>query len=199
MRAAVTVALSLLAATAGAVEGSATEALKARDAEIRAALPPQGEAVTPAVRKELEAIITRAVDLRAMVEAAMGKRWAQTPEKQRRRLIGAFETRFRKASGGEFDTYRSTQIEYRPEVGQSDGTVQVPTKVVVKGEPTEIAYTLKREPTGWRIIDITVDGVSTVENYRSSFSRIIAKEGVEGLIQRLEKGGAGPKTAASSK
>jgi phospholipid transport system substrate-binding protein len=199
MRAALMLTLALLGGRVLPSEGSATQALKARDAEIRAALPPPGGAVSPEIRRKLETIVTRAVDLGAMVEAAMGKHWAKTPEKQRKRLVGAFETRFRKASGGELDTYRSTRIEYRAEVEQAEGAVQVPTKVVVKGEPTAIDYTLKREPAGWRIVDITVDGVSTVENYRSSFSRIIAKEGVDGLIQRLERGSPGPKTAATSK
>lgn len=200
MRAALTFTLTalLLGGRALAAEGTATEALRARDAEIRAALPPAGGQLTPEVRRRLEAIVTRAVDLRAMVQAAMGKRWAETPEKQRRRLLAAFESRFRKASGGELDAYRSTQIDYRPEAPQPGGTVQVPTKVVVKGEPTEITYTLKREAPGWRIVDITVDGVSTVENYRSSFSRIIAKEGVDGLIHRLEKGGGEPAPKAGA-
>jgi ABC-type transporter MlaC component len=36
--------------------------------------------------------------------------------------------------------------------------------------------------------DVVVDGVSTVENYRSSFNRVISKEGVDGLIKKLEKG-----------
>lgn len=203
MRAALTLltlSAALLAARAPAAEGGATEALKARDAEIRAALPAPGGKVTPEVRKRLEAIVTRAVDLPAMVQGAMGKRWATTPERQRKRLIGAFESRFRKASGEELDTYRSTQIDYKPEAEQSAGAVQVPTSVVVKGEPTDIVYTLKREAAGWRIIDITVDGVSTVENYRSSFNRIINKEGVDGLIARLEKGGGGapPRPSAAN-
>lgn len=201
MRAAVTIALALLSAGALAAEESATQALQARDAEIRAALPPSGAEVSPQVRKRLEAIVTRAVDLRAMVEAAMGKHWAGTPEKQRKRLVAAFENRFRSTSGKEFDTYRSTQIEYLSPVDESGGLVRVPTKVVVKGEPTEITYRMRRGSTGWRIIDIAVDGVSTVENYRSSFGRIVQKEGVEGLIRRLERGSAGgaPATHPASK
>ena len=66
--------------------------------------------------------------------------------------------------------------------------MQVPTRVVVKGEPTDIAYRMRRSPGSWRIVDIIVDGVSTVENYRSSFPRVIQKEGVDGLIHRLERG-----------
>jgi phospholipid transport system substrate-binding protein len=195
------VALALLSGGALAAEESATQALQARDAEIRAALPPQGAEVTPQVRKRLEAIVTRAVDLRGMVEASMGKHWATTPEKQRKRLVAAFENRFRSTSGKEFDTYRSTQLEYRPEVDEGGGVVQVPTKVVVKGEPTEIAYRMRRGASGWRIVDIVVDSVSTVENYRSSFARVIQKEGVDGLIRRLERGSAGgaPATTPAAK
>jgi phospholipid transport system substrate-binding protein len=195
------VALALLSGGALAAEESATQALQSRDAEIRAALPPQGAEVTPQVRKRLEAIVTRAVDLRGMVEASMGKHWATTPEKQRKRLVAAFENRFRSTSGKEFDTYRSTQLEYRPEVDEGGGVVQVPTKVVVKGEPTEIAYRMRRGASGWRIVDIVVDSVSTVENYRSSFARVIQKEGVDGLIRRLERGSAGgaPATTPAAK
>ena len=186
-------AVLILITALGATEG-ASETIRARDAEIRAALPPQGAEVTPAVRQRIENIITKAIDVRAMVQASLGSRWGQISESQRRRLVTAFENRFRKTSGSELDTYRSTQIEYRPETRVDEGTVEVPTRLVVKGEPTDISYTMKRERDGWHIVDITVDGVSTVANYRSSFARIISKEGVEGLIKRLERGSSATKS-----
>jgi len=120
----------------------------------------------------------------------MGPRWKEVTESQRKRLIAAFESRFRQTSTGELDPYRSTEITYQPEVEEPNGDVQVPTRVVVKGEPTEITYTMRRQKEGWRIVDITIDGVSTVANYRSSFARVIAKDGVEGLIRKLEKSAA---------
>lgn len=183
----------------GLAAGSgATEALRARDAEIRAALPPSGAEVTPAARRRIEAIVTRAVDTQAIVQAALGNRWSQISAAQRRRLVAAFENRFRRASGSELDAYRSTQIEYLPEVEADGGVLQIPTRVVVKGEPTEIAYAMKRQRSGWRIVDIVVDGVSTVANYRSSFARIISKEGVEGLIKRLERGASSAQPSSMS-
>jgi len=62
---------------------------------------------------------------------------------------------------------------------------------VVKGEPTRIDYRMRQENGNWRIVDIIVDDVSTVDNYRASFNRIIKKEGMDGLIARLN--GAGKK------
>ena len=185
-------ALTLLLAL-GAAGESATGALRERDAEIRAALPPQGSAVTPEVRRRIEVIVTRAIDLKGMAESALGKHWGQMSESQRKRLLSAFEARFRALTGTELDSYRSTEIEYQPERPE-DSVVHVPTRVVVKGEPTDITYAMRREKAGWRIVDIVVDGVSTVENYRSSFARVIAKDGVEGLIRKLEKAGPARKS-----
>jgi ABC-type transport system involved in resistance to organic solvents, auxiliary component len=173
----------VLAATAQAE--TATEALKARDAEIRAALPKQGTEPSPETRKKLENIVTRAVDLDGMAKSALGKTWVETPPAKRKKFLDAFKGRFRKASGEQLDQYRSTQVKYFPERKEDDDDVVIPTEVTVKGEPTHIDYRMRQEGGDWRIVDIVVDDVSTVENYRSSFNRIIKKEGMDGLIARL--------------
>ena len=187
--------VAFLLAAALAAQGGATDALKERDQEIRAALPEKGEP-TPEARKKIEGIVTRTVDLDGMLQQALASRWKDITPAQRKRLVGAFEKRFRSLSGKELDTYRSTQVEYLPEKPSEGGAVTVPTKVVAQGEPTEIAYAMRQEKGGWRIVDIVVDGVSTVQNYRSSFNRIIAKEGVDGLVKRLEKGSVGKSPTA---
>jgi phospholipid transport system substrate-binding protein len=179
----------LLTLALGAAEpGSATAALKARDAEIRAALPAKGEPLSPAQRQKMENILTRAVDLEGVAKAALGKNWEEATPAQRKKFLDAFKQRFRKATADEFtDDYRGTEVKYLPE--QPDGdAVKVPTEVVIKGEPTRIEYVMRRQGTEWRITDIVIDDVSTVENYRSSFGRIIKKEGMNGLIARLNKG-----------
>ena len=181
MRAALVLSL-LLAASAQAE--TATEALKARDAEIRAALPKQGTEPTPETRKKLENIVTKAVDLDGMAKAALGKTWTETPPAKQKKFLEAFKSRFRKATGEQLDQYRSTSIKYFPEKKEDDDTY-VPTEVQVKGEPTHIDYRMREHNGTWRIEDIIVDDVSTVENYRSSFNRIIKKEGMDGLIARL--------------
>ncbi len=90
--------------------------------------------------------------------------------------------------GAQLDDYRTARIEYLPE--ERDGErVRVPTRLTVKEETTPVTYVLRPQKGGWRIVDLVVDGVSTVENYRASFARVIAKEGVDGLAARLERGG----------
>lgn len=180
--------LLLILALGTADAGSATATLKARDAEIRAALPAKGQTLSPAARQKMETILTRAVDLEGVARSALGKNWDEATPAQRKKFMDAFKQRFRKATADEFtDDYRGTEVKYLPE--QPDGdAVKVPTEVVIKGEPTRIDYVMRRQGSEWRITDIIVDDVSTVENYRSSFGRIIKKEGMNGLIARLNKG-----------
>jgi phospholipid transport system substrate-binding protein len=179
----------LIAALVLAEASSATQALKARDAEVRAAVPAKGADITPATRQKLENILTRAVDLEGVAKAALGKNWDEATAIQRKKFLDAFKQRFRKATADQFtDDYRGTEVKYLPEAMGEDGVVKVPTEVTIKGEPTHIDYALRRAAGDWRIVDIVVDDVSTVDNYRSSFGRIIKKEGMDGLISRLNKG-----------
>jgi len=119
-----------------------------------------------------------------MAKSALGKTWTETPPAKQKKFLEAFKSRFRKATGEQLDQYRSTEIKYFPEKKEDDDTL-VPTEVLVKGEPTHVDYRMRQTGGTWRIVDIVVDDVSTVENYRSSFNRIIKKEGMDGLIARL--------------
>jgi phospholipid transport system substrate-binding protein len=175
------------ASSAHAADESATQALKARDAEIRAALPPQGKEVTPETKKKLQAILTKIVDLDAMAKTTLGKHWDTQPADKRKKFVDAFTNAFRNAVGGEIDFYRSSATEFAPERKKADGVVDVPTTLMVKDEPTDIVYTMKKDGAEWRIIDISIDDVSTVETYRASFAKTITKEGIDVLIKKVEK------------
>jgi phospholipid transport system substrate-binding protein len=179
----------LLSLALAAGTSTATEVLKARDAEVRATVPAKGVELTPATRQKLEGILTRTVDLEGVARASLGKNWDDATPATRKRFLDAFKQRFRKATADQFtDDYRGTEVKYLPEVPAEEGAVKVPTEVVIKGEATHIDYVMRKEAGEWRIVDIVVDDVSTVENYRSSFGRIIKKEGMDGLINRLNKG-----------
>jgi phospholipid transport system substrate-binding protein len=128
------------------------------------------------------------VDLDGVARSALGKNWDEATPAQRKKFLDAFKQRFRKATADQFsEDYRGTQVKYFPEVPDEAG-VKVPTEVTIKGEPTHIDYVMRRSGSEWRIVDIVIDDVSTVDNYRSSFGRIIKKEGMDGLILRLNKG-----------
>lgn len=50
-----------------------------------------------------------------------------------------------------------------------------------------IEYILRRDGKRWRTFDVVTDGVGLVENYRAMFNKIIAKEGFDGLLRKMQK------------
>jgi phospholipid transport system substrate-binding protein len=175
------VTLALLSASLGP-----SETLKTRDAEIRAALPPSGQEPSAAQRQKIENAVLKAVDIDAMAQDALGKNWSVQPKGKRKKFIDAFRTRFKQATSQQLDLYRSASTDYGAEQKVDDNDVKVPTSLKVKGEPTEVVYVMRKEKDGWRIVDIIVDQVSTIKNYQSTFNKIIAKEGFDGLVTRLQ-------------
>lgn len=168
--------------------GSATDALKAREAEVRKWVPPTGEKVTAAKRSQMEKALTQLVDLDQMAQRTLGDEAAKLTQKKKQEFLDAFVTRFARASGEQLDAFRSHAIKYLPEAPGDEGVTQVPTQVTVNDEPTDVVYLMRQDKGGaWKIEDVVIDGVSTVDNFRRSFSRVIAREGVDALIARLKR------------
>jgi phospholipid transport system substrate-binding protein len=187
-------ALTLLIASLATAPQSATDILKTRDAQIRKSLPAAGD-LTATARDQLQDAVMRIVDTEAMAKASLGKTWESEPSAEQKRFLKVFDRRLRQAVTQEVDFFNASQIDYQPEKELPEGT-EVPTQMTVKGEVTQVDYVLKKVGSGWHIIDIVVDGVSTTQNYRSSFGKVIAKEGWNGLIARLSKGKAAAETTA---
>jgi phospholipid transport system substrate-binding protein len=50
-----------------------------------------------------------------------------------------------------------------------------------------VDYKLRRDPVGWRVYDVVVEGISLVNNYRSQFDRFLSKRSFDELLQHLRE------------
>jgi len=177
---------------------SATEALKERETEIRKLLPAEKAPLAPAVKKQLEKVMTQMVDLEQMAKSSLGEKAETLAANKRKEFVEVFGHRFATASTEQVELFRTNQIEYREEQPASDGTVKVPTAVPTDDDQSEVVYVMKEDKGSWRIEDVVVDGVSTVNNFKQAFSRVIAKEGIDALISRLRKESVGKAPAPAA-
>lgn len=84
----------------------------------------------------------------------------------------------------------SYQVEYTgEEVRGEQRVVKTLIKTRRRGRPytLPIDYVLVQSGGRWRAYDVITDGVGLVDNYRAQFNKIIAKEGVDGLLARMRK------------
>ncbi len=126
-------------------------------------------------------------DFRRMSQLAMGKNWRQATPEQQDALIKEFRSLLVRTYAVSLTQYRDQKIEVKPvklETDAKDATVK--SLFLQSGrEPVTVEYLMHKIPAGWKVFNITVEGVSLVENYRSTFNDQIRKNGVDGLIKTL--------------
>jgi phospholipid transport system substrate-binding protein len=126
-------------------------------------------------------------DFSAMTDLALGRYIDQVDDEQRPAIIQEFRTLLVRTYSSALLEYTDEALIYLPMEGaEADGEVTVRTEIEQAGGfPIPINYKLRLGDDGWKVIDISVDEVSLVTNYRSSFARAIKKDGVDGLIKTL--------------
>jgi phospholipid transport system substrate-binding protein len=127
-------------------------------------------------------------DFSAMTDLALGNYRDQVSAEQRPTIVNEFRLLLVRTYSSALLEYTDQELTYLPMEGSvEDGKVVVRTEIAQAGGfPIPIDYSLRRGNDGWKVFDISVDEVSLVTNYRSSFARAIKKDGVDGLIKTLQ-------------
>ncbi len=82
------------------------------------------------------------------------------------------------------DFLKREKIQYLGEDAQK-GEATVRTTINRTGESIPVDYSLIQVDQKWLVRDVRIDGVSIVENYRKSFSRLIKQESFDGLLKKM--------------
>jgi len=127
-------------------------------------------------------------DFSAMTDLALGQYNDQVSAEQRPAIVNEFRLLLVRTYSSALLEYTDQELIYLPMEGnEADGKVTVRTEIEQAGGfPIPIHYMLRLGDNGWKVFDISVDEVSLVTNYRSSFARAIKKDGVDGLIKTLK-------------
>lgn len=128
-------------------------------------------------------------DFERMTELALGRYEKKVNEQQKPLIVNEFRVLLVRTYGKALLEYTDQVIKYLPMQGSVEsGNVTVRTEIQqASGFPIPLEYKLKNSDQGWKVYDISVDNISLVTNYRSSFARQIKKNGVDGLIKTLKE------------
>jgi phospholipid transport system substrate-binding protein len=140
------------------------------------------------IYKLVEKVVLPHFDFSAMTDLALGNYRDQVSAEQRPTIVNEFRALLVRTYSSALLEYTDQELTYLPMQGsEADGEVLVKTEIAQQGGfPIPIDYRLKLGENGWKVFDISVDEVSLVTNYRSSFARAIKKDGVDGLIRTLQ-------------
>ena len=145
-----------------------------------------GQAHKEEREKRVIDIIEKNFDFREMSVRALARHWkGQSPQDQER-FVSLFKTLLEKTYIAKIETYSGEKVIFKKAVLQGN-TAIVYSDLVRKEVETPVNYKLKYHDERWMVYDLEVAGVSMLNNYRTQFASVLAKENFAGLIARLEE------------
>jgi phospholipid transport system substrate-binding protein len=122
-----------------------------------------------------------------MTRLAVGKNWRNATPEQKKTLEIEFRNLLVRTYTTAFTTYKDQEVEVKPLKMANDASeVTIKTFILNKGkQPLPVNYDMEKTANGWKVYDLSIEGVSLVTNYRGTFAEQIQKSGIDGLIKTL--------------
>ncbi|MGH6690471.1 MAG: MlaC/ttg2D family ABC transporter substrate-binding protein [Gammaproteobacteria bacterium] len=147
-----------------------------------------------AVRKAADRIF----DWPEMAKDALGKHWTHATSAQRERIVRLFPQLFERLYLPIFERTgppKATRInEAVVFVGEAvdgnDAVVRMMWRRSARDLPVD--WSMRRRAGAWRIRDVTLDGISVVDNYRAQFDHVIQRSSHDELLARMEAKASSP-------
>jgi len=132
-------------------------------------------------------IIMPHVDFQRMSSWVLGKHWRHASDEQKKAFPKQFRNLILRTYATALSEYTNETITYLP-LRANDTATDVTVKTIIErrtGPGIPVAYRMHQTQDGWKVYDISIDGISLVNNYRRSFSSEIRRRGLDSLINKL--------------
>jgi phospholipid transport system substrate-binding protein len=134
----------------------------------------------------VEDLVLPHFDFERMSIWVLGKNWRKADRQQQQQFVEQFRTLLVRTYAKALLEYTDQKLNYLPFHAEADAKrVTVRTEVTQPGGVNiPINYSMFLNDH-WKVYDISVDGVSLVTNYRSTFASEIRQGGIDKLLARL--------------
>jgi phospholipid transport system substrate-binding protein len=148
-----------------------------------------------AKRAKVEGILRQRVDKPIVAQLVLARNWRKLDDGQQKAFVEAFMdhlllTYWENLARAEIS---GVEVTSDREEKRGDWTVKTKVDLGANKEPVLMDYRLRRAKLeggaegDWRVIDIIVEGVSMVSNFRSQFQEVFSNGGADHLIEAIKK------------
>ena len=82
--------------------------------------------------------------------------------------------------------YSDESVKYKDPVITNPKLIQIPTEFVSKEKIVEVIYYFTKTKDLWKIFNVKIQGIGLIESYKSQFSEVIQKDGIDALLEQLK-------------
>ena len=137
--------------------------------------------------KKISSMIRENFDLRTMSQGILATNWKKASDAEKKRFQDLFTELIETTYSSQLDTYTydNEEVKYLSEKIKGRKAL-VETVVVTSSAEIPVEYKLVNKGGGWFAYDVQVEGVSLIRTYRDSYKEIVKKEGMNGLLVKME-------------
>jgi phospholipid transport system substrate-binding protein len=136
----------------------------------------------------IELLVDKWLDADAIAKLVLAKNWKLFDPAQQKEFVGAFSRHLVLTYYRNVDRYAFDRIDVYEDRTETKGDWTVRTKVIAP-DAGDVLIDLRVRPTpdgaDWKVIDILIEGVSLVQNFRSQFQEVLSDGKPEQLLASL--------------
>ncbi len=136
--------------------------------------------------RAIRSIADQIFDFRETAKRALGLNWRGLTDQDRREFVPLFRKLLERAYVSKIEAYREEKIVYTGEYLDGDDATVRTRLIAQQGTEIPIDYFLLRQGNRWRVYDVSIEGISLIDNYRSQFNEIIRTSSYQDLVSRLK-------------
>jgi len=148
-------------------------------------------------RDRVREVARRRFDYESMSQVILATSWRSATLPQREQFITLFRELLEQTYYSAMDSYNNQTVRMGKE-RMKGNLAEVQTFIVSAGKEVPVSYKLRLLKDDWYAYDVTIDGVSLVSNYRTSFRNLVKERGMDGLLAELAEKVATLKTKNKS-
>lgn len=128
------------------------------------------------------------IDYDELTHKSIAPHRSKFTDAQARRFTVLFKSLIRKVAYPQSSMfYNDAKVNYELPIITGDiALILSETRIEKEDFEMVVGYQLKKQDGIWRLSDLILDDDSLVKDYQNQFGRLISKEGVDGLIKKIE-------------
>lgn len=147
----------------------------------------KGDSAKEIKKEKLRAIYEQMFDEVELSRRTLGVHWNKLNAAQQQEFVQLFRQVLEKAYIDKILSYTNEKIVFPRENMLSSKQAEVQTKIITSSKEIPIFYRLILKDDTWKVYDVVIENVSLVQNYRSQFNSILAKNTPDQLLEILRK------------
>ncbi len=130
------------------------------------------------------------VDVNGMSRSVLGRQaWNKASATERQEFTQVFTELVIRTYANPLAEYTDETVKFSPIATPVDARFARVNSVIIRssGQRIPLSYSLVAKNNGWKIYDLSVEGVSLLQSFRSQFGQILQNSSMQDLIAQMRK------------